>query len=69
MASYLRLVLCAFFNVDFNIDPFCAFGFFFVYFLLLLVYAQDHTNCFMYCSESTPPIPEMAWKKFLEMYS
>ena len=58
MASYLRLVLCAFFNVDFNIDPFCAFGFFFVvYFLLLLVYAQDHTNCFMYCSESTPPHP------------
>ena len=57
MASYLRLVLCAFFNVDFNIDPFCAFGFFFVYFLLLLVYAQDHTNCFMYCSESTSPHP------------
>lgn len=54
MASYLRLVLCAFFNVDFNIDPFCAFGFFFVCFLLLLVYAQDHTDCFMYCSENTP---------------
>lgn len=29
MASYLRLVFCAFFNVNVNIDPFCAFVFFF----------------------------------------
>lgn len=69
MASYLRLVLCAFFNVDFNIDPFCAFGSFFVYFLLLLVYAQDHTNCFMYCSESTPTpwngLKEISGKLFI----
>lgn len=27
MASYLRLVFCAFFHVDFSIDPFCAFVF------------------------------------------
>ena len=61
MASYLRLVLCAFFNVDFNIDPFCAFGFFFccLFFIASGLCTRPYQLLYVLLREQ-PPIPEMA---------